>query len=106
MVVTMDLKAIGLGLIFQGLLILIIFCIVLIKNLITTIKHANKILEDAEQISTIAAERTVQVNGAVGDLADSLGGMAQAMKGNESLVASLGSIAKAITSIKNLIDKK
>ena len=88
------------------MLILIIFCIVLLKNLITTIKHANKILADAEQISGIAADRTVQVNDAVGDLAESVGGLAKAMKGEEKIITSLGSIAKAVTSIKNLLEKK
>ena len=58
MVVTLDLKTLGWALIIIGVLVLIVFCIIFMKNLIVTIKHTNKILEDSEKISSIAAQRT------------------------------------------------
>ena len=62
MAVTLDLKTLGCALIIIGVLVLIVFCIIFMKNLIVTIKHTNKILEDSEKISSIAAQRTEQVN--------------------------------------------
>lgn len=105
MVVTLDLKALGWALIMIALLVLIIFCIVFVKNFIATIRHTNKILADAERISTIAAERTEQVNESIGDVAESLSGMADVIKGNQSVVAALTSIVNALSSLKNLMTR-
>ena len=105
MEVTLDLKTVGWVLIVIAVLVLIIFCIVFLKNLIVTIKHTNKILEDTERISSIAAERTEQVNEVVGDVAGSLSQMADVIKGNQSVVAALTSIINAIGSLKNLVTR-
>ena len=103
MVVTLDLKTLGWARIIIGVLVLIVFCFM--KNLIVTIKHTNKILEDSEKISSIAAQRTEQVNESVGEVAEALGQVAETVKGNQNVVAALTSVINALGSLKNLIVK-
>ena len=81
MVVTLDLKTLGWALIIIGVLVLIVFCIIFMKNLIVTIKHTNKILVEA------------------------LGQVAETVKGNQNVVAALTSVINALGSLKNLIVK-
>lgn len=49
-------------------IVLIGYCIGLVKNLIITVKRTNYILEDAMSISKIAADRTQEVNDKVTDM--------------------------------------
>lgn len=106
MVITMDLKTLGWALIIIGLLVLIVFGIVFMRNLIITIQHTNRILEDAEKISAIAAERSEQLDGLVGDVSKSVGQVTEMIKGNQSIVSALTSIVNAVTSLKNLVTNK
>ncbi len=106
MVITLDMKTLGMALIIIGLLVLIVFCIVFVKNLIITIQHTNQILKDAEKISAIAAERSEQVDGLVGDVAESVGQVTDAIKGNQSIPAALTSLVNAVTALKNLVTGK
>ena len=46
-------------------IILLIYLIVLISNLIKTVKNANKVLEDAQVISAIAADKAKKIDGIV-----------------------------------------
>jgi Na+-transporting methylmalonyl-CoA/oxaloacetate decarboxylase gamma subunit len=106
MSVTIDLKVLGWGLVILCLVILIIFCIVLVKNLMVTVKRTNQSLEDTEIITDIASERTKQLNSAVGDVADSVKGLAEVVKGNQSFVGAVSTLVKGIASLKNLIHRK
>ncbi len=106
MVITMDLKTLGWALIIIGLLVLIVFGIVFMRNLIITIQHTNRILQDAEKISAIAAERSEQLDGLVGDVSESVGQVTEMIKGNQSIVSALTSIVNAVTSLKNLVTSK
>lgn len=106
MIITLDLKTLGWALVIIGLLVLVVFCIIFMKNLIVTIRHMNQILEDTERISAIAAERTEQVNEAVGDVSESLSQVAEIIKGNQSITSALSSIVNALASLKNLVSRK
>ena len=106
MEITLDLKALGWALIVIGVLVLIVFCIVFMKNLIVTIKHTNRILEDTEKISAIAAERTEEVDGVIGNVTESIGGLEDVIKGNQSVIEALTSIINALGSLKNLVNRK
>lgn len=106
MVITLDLKTLGWALIIIGLLVLIVFGIVFMRNLIITIQHTNRILADAEKISAIAAERSEQLDGLVGDVSESVGQVTEMIKGNQSIVSALTSIVNAVTSLKNLVTSK
>jgi ABC-type transporter Mla subunit MlaD len=91
-----------------GLIILVFYGAYLIRNLAATVKSVNKILADAEVISEIAAKRSKDVDRLIGDATESMGSLADIIKGNQSTIAALTSIINALGSLKNLIrfDKK
>lgn len=103
---TISVKDALLFLIMGGAVVLIIYLIVLIKNVVVTVKHTNQIMADAEVITTIARERTEEINGALDNVVESVSGVATALKGKESVIRSLSSIASAITSVVNMLKKK
>lgn len=105
MEVVLTLKDLGFILIVTCVVVLLIYCINLVRNLVTTIKYTNKILADTQVITDIAAERTKEVNESVGDLATAVGGIAEAIKGNQSIAAAFSNLVNSVTSLKNLIMK-
>lgn len=102
---TITLRDAGLILIGIGLIILIAYCIAFMKNLIVTVKHTNKILEDAQVVSKIAAEKTKEAEKIIGDVVTSFGSVSNIIKGNQSVVAAFTSIVNALASLRNLIKK-
>src|SRR5512133_275998 len=92
-------------LIMGGAIVLILYVISLIQNLITTVKHTNTIMADAEVITKIAKERAEDVDKMMDGLAESVTGITSPLKGKESIIRSLSSIASAITSIVNILKK-
>ncbi|HYE66996.1 MAG TPA: hypothetical protein VEA58_00205 [Anaerovoracaceae bacterium] len=103
---TITLGDAGLILIGLAVLVLIIYCISFVKNLIPAIKNMNKILEDAQVISGIAADNAKEVNKIIGDLSSSVGSISDIIKGNQSVVAALTSLVNAIGSLRNLLQKE
>lgn len=65
MEIAISLKDLGMVVLFVALLVLIIYLIVCIKNVINVLKKADLVLDDVNEISTIAAHRTAQVDGAI-----------------------------------------
>lgn len=102
---TITLKDAGLILIGVGLIVLIAYCIAFMKNLIVTVKQTNKILQDAQVVSKIAADKTKEAEKVIGEVVSSFGSVAGIVKGNQSMVAALTSIVNALASLKNLIKK-
>ena len=102
---TITLKDAGLILIGVGLIVLIAYCIAFMKNLITTVKHTNHILEDAQVVSKMAADKTKEAEKVISDVVTSFGSVSNIIKGNQSAVAALTSIVNALASLKNLIKK-
>lgn len=103
---TITLGDAGLLLIGLALLVLIIYCIFFVRNLIPAIKNINKILEDTQVISGIAAEKTKEVQKIIDDVSISVSSVSEIIKGNQSMVAALTSIINAIGSLKNLLRKQ
>jgi len=103
---TITLGDAGLILIGLAVLILIIYCIAFVKNLIPAIKNMNKILEDTQVISGIAADNAKEVNKIIGDLSSSVGSISGIIKGNQSVVAAITSLINAIGSLRNLLQKE
>lgn len=58
----LTLKDLGLILLCISILVLIVYLIVLAKNAIAVLKKTNNILDDVNEISTIASNRSVQVD--------------------------------------------
>jgi uncharacterized protein YoxC len=102
---TITLGEAGSLLIGLALFVLIVYCIILVKNLVPSIKSVSKILKDTEVISGVAADSTKEVQKIVVDFSSSVGSMADIIKGNQSIIAALTSIVNAIGSLKNLIKK-
>jgi len=96
----------GLIIIGAGIVVLLVYCIAFMKNLIITVKHANKILEDTQVISKIAADKSKEVDKVINDVASSVGSISDIIKGNQSTISALTSIVNALGSLKNLIKKK
>lgn len=105
MEITLTLKDLGLILIGAGVIVLLVYCISFVKNLTVTIKHTNRILEDTQVISGIAAARAQDIDQAVGDVTESVSHISEALKGNQSTVAALSSIVNSLVSLKNVIAK-
>ncbi|MGN0710896.1 MAG: hypothetical protein ACI4LO_03970 [Anaerovoracaceae bacterium] len=103
MEIALTLKDLGFILIIVCVAVLLINCTCLIRHLITTIKRTNEILADTQVITDIAAERTKEVNEAVGDLAGSVSRLAEAIKGNQSLGAAFSSLVNSFASLKKMV---
>ena len=84
-------------------MIIFIYLIVLVKKLLITVTHANKILEDLEVVSEIASERSQDVNNIITNVSGTVSDLSDAVKGNESTVSAIASIAKSAASIKGII---
>ncbi|QAT43326.1 hypothetical protein [Aminipila luticellarii] len=106
MEITLTLKDLGLILIGTGIIVLLIYCIGLVKNLTVTIKHTNKILEDTQVITAIAAERAQDIDHAVEDVTETVSNISEALKGNQSTIAALSSIVNSLISLKNICTRK
>ena len=103
---TILLKDAGLIFIGGGLIILIIYCIAFMKNLVQTVKHSNKILEDAKTITGIAAARAKDVDKVIDDVAASAGSVSKIIKGNQSTIGALTAIVNSLMSLQNLLRKQ
>jgi uncharacterized protein YoxC len=103
---TITLGEAGLVLIGLAVLILLVYCIAFVKNLIPAVKNINKILEDTQVISGIAADNAKEVDKIIGDLSSSVGSISDIIKGNQSVVAALTSLINAVGSLKNLLQKE
>lgn len=102
---TITLSDAGLILIGLALIVLLFYSIVFVKNLIVTIKKLNKILDDTQVITAVAAESATSAQKVVADVAESVGTVSKAIKGNQSVIQALTSLVNAVTALKNLIKK-
>jgi len=98
-----SLKDAGLILIGAGLIVLIAYCIAFMKNLVVTVKRTNKILEDTQVITKLAADKSKEIDKAISGVTSSIGNLSEALKGNQSKIAAFSSIINALTSLKNLV---
>lgn len=103
---TITLGEAGLLVLGLALLVLIFYCISFVRNLLPVVKNMNRILEDTQVVSSIAAENAKHVEKVVGDVSSSVGGMCEAIRGNQSVVAALTSLVNAITALNNLFGRK
>jgi len=102
---TLTLKDLFLLIIGIGAIVLLIYLIVLFKNLIVTVKKANKILDDANVVTSITASRATEVNGVVDDVVGALGSVATSVKGNQSTMAAVSTLINALGSLRKIIKK-
>ncbi|MCL1809301.1 MAG: hypothetical protein FWG42_05945 [Clostridiales bacterium] len=100
---TISFKEACLMMISVGLVVLIAYAIVVMKNLVVTVKQANKILENTEVITKVAADKSKEVDKLVSEVAASVGSVSDILKGNQSKISAFTSIINAFASLKNLL---
>lgn len=104
--ITLDVKtALICGVLIVLIVLLIILCVVA-KNLVTTIKNLNKVLEDTTVVSKIASDKAVVVDGIVGDVGDVVKDFAVAVKGNQNFMSSMSNVIKAAGSTASYFKNK
>ncbi|MDD2484195.1 MAG: hypothetical protein PHQ50_04090 [Eubacteriales bacterium] len=102
---TITLGDAGLLLIGLAFVVLLFYSISLVKNLIPAVKTLNKILEDTQVITAIAAESTETAQRMLSDVSESVGTVTKAIKGNQNVIQALTSLVNAVTALKNLLKK-
>lgn len=104
--VTIDIKVLAIIAIAVAVVVLAVYIIKLLKKLMVTLDHANRILEDVEVVSEIAANRSKDIDGIITDVSGSVTTISETLKGNQSTVSALTSLVNAVASLKGFIDKK
>ena len=100
--VTIDVRTTLIWLLLAARVMLVVYLIVAVKNLVTTIKKTNKILEDAAVISEVAAKKAVEVDEIVGDVHGVVSDLAKAVQGTSTIgavtnaVKAAGSVASTV----------
>lgn len=89
-----------------GLLVLIVYVIMFFKNLIVTVKELNIVMKDVERITTVAAERTEDVDKIITNVTDSVDTLTENIRGNKSSIGFIGSLISFLTALKGFIGKR
>ena len=104
--VTIDLKTLGLIVLGIALLILIIYLIMLIRKAIDTLKRADVIIDDFQEVSGIASRRSKQIDKAADGVIDSVRGAASGFRsGGSSDGGFFSNLISFVTALKNLVSK-
>lgn len=100
------LSVLGFILIGSAILILIIYCILLIRSLIPSAKKLEEILDEVHAITEMASKNTRSVHELVTSLSGSADDLSKVIKGNQSTIAAATTFINAVASFKNIVFKK
>lgn len=103
--VTIDIKVLAIIVIVIAVVVLVAYLVKLLKKLMVTLDHTNKILADVEVVSEIAADRSKEVDGIITNVSESVSELSAAIKGKQNIVSAATSVVKAIAAVKNALDK-
>ncbi|MDD4200852.1 MAG: hypothetical protein PHS19_05625 [Eubacteriales bacterium] len=103
--VTIDIKTLLIAFVLIALIIMIVYTIMMIRKLLITLEHTNSILEDVEVVSSIASERSKDVDSIISNVSCSVSDLSDALKGNQGTVSAIASIVKSAASIKGMMSK-
>jgi uncharacterized protein YoxC len=103
--ITVTIKDIILFLLGAGGIVLIVYLIVLVANLVKTLKETNKVIEDVSAITDIAAQRAEDIDAIITNVASSAKTVSGNIKGNKNIVATISSVVGIASSIKGLFTK-
>lgn len=104
--VMIDLKTLFLIVLGIALLVLIIYLIQLTRKIMTSMDHTINILEDVAIITDLAAKRSKDVDGIIGDVSESVESLSQAVKGDQNIFSAISSVIKAVAAVKNVGSKE
>ena len=100
--ITIDIKTALIYLLLVAAVVLVCYLVVIAKNLVTTIKNLNRILEDASVVSGVAAEKSLEVNDMIGNVQMAIADVSNAVKGDASTFGAVANVAKTAASLKHL----
>ena len=106
MEITISIQELVLLILGIAAIVLLFSLIGLIKNLIETVKHANKVLEDTEIITSVAAEKAQELDGVIDDAVSSISAIGELIKGNQSAIKAATNVVNSLAGLKNLMMKK
>jgi uncharacterized protein YoxC len=86
-----------------ALIVLVIFAIQVLRKLLVTLDHTNKVLEDVEVVSEIAANRSEDIDQIIEDVSGTVSNIAESRDAS-SFVTTAYSVAKSAASLKGMID--
>lgn len=101
-----DAKTLLIILVLVALIVLIVYAVFLIRKLMGTLERADKVLDDLQVVSEIAAARSKDIDGIVENVSGSVSEISGALKGNQGTISAVAGIAKSVASIKGAMDKK
>ena len=102
--VMIDLKTLFLIVLGIALLVLIVYLIQLTRKLLTSMDHTINILEDVATITDLAAKRSKDVDGIIGDV--SVESLSKAVKGDQNIFSAISSVIKAVAAVKKAGSKE
>lgn len=103
--VTIDVRTALIWLLLAALIVFVIYLTVAVKNLVTTIKKTNKILEDAAVVSEVAAKKAVEVDSIISDVQGAVSSISDAVQGT-STIGAVANIVKAAGSVASTVKSK
>ena len=71
-----------------------------------TLEHTNKILEDVEVVSDIAANRSRDLDGIIENVSESASSLSEAVKGNQNIAKAASGIVNATASCVGIVKGK
>ena len=104
--VMIDLKTLFLIVLGIALLVLIVYLIQLTRKLLTSMDHTINILEDVATITDLAAKRSKDVDGIIGDVSESVESLSKAVKGDQNIFSAISSVIKAVAAVKKAGSKE
>lgn len=88
-----------------GLIILLFYCINLIRNLIPVVKSLRKVLEDTDRIIVSAADSVDGAQKILSEVTESVSMVSDALKGNQNIIQAASSIVNFVGALKRFFKK-
>lgn len=82
--------------------VLLIYLIVLVSNLIKTVKKANDILDDAKVVSEITADKAQKLDGIIDNVSESVSDVAETLKGNKNIISAATNVVNAVSNLAGM----
>lgn len=87
-------------------IMLVVYLIMLVSKGKDTLKKVDSILDDAGKISSIAAEKTEQIDGVIDSAADTVMGIVESVHQNSSMISKIASVGTGAMAVKSRGEKK
>lgn len=100
--VTIDLKSLLIALVLIALVVMIVYIIIVLRKLLVTLEETNRVLKDAGEISEIAARRSHDLDGIIGNVSSAATDLSGSMK-KASFISTVSSVAKSAASLKGMM---